>query len=638
LEEAEAVRSLLRAAVDDPAAGDVAVLVRSHREAHAVQQALRGVGVGGVVMSRESVFASAEAWELARLLEAVAEAGDPRRLRAALSLELVGGDAGLLERTIREEAALEPVVAAFRDAHRRWREQGFMAMLMELLGLRRVPARLLARAGGERSLTNLLQLGELLQEASREHHTMESLLRWFATQRLEPDDGAEDQQLRLESDERLVQIVTVHRSKGLEYPVVLLPYLWRARPARAEPPLGFHADGAQCFDLGSDSLEAHRELAEEERMAEDLRLLYVALTRARHLCIPVWGGFNGAADSALAHLLHGPGVMAGLDDRGVLADLEALAGGVPGAIEVDELSAGGAGPAADPGAAGTGQARVFHGFIDRRWRIHSYTGLVGQQAAAAHERLGEVATAEEAGVVAGQGRTLRDFPRGARAGIFLHELLERLDFPAAVGTALEEQVGRGLDRHGFGREWLAAVSDGVAALLDTPLTEAGAPRLRDIPRGRRRDEMDFHYPLAGVDTAALTALLTGEESAPQGESALHGLMKGYVDLVFEHEGRYFIVDYKSNHLGDRPEDYRAERLDGVMADHRYDMQYRIYALALHRHLVARLPGYAYEDHFGGVFYLFLRGMAPATGSGAGVWFHRPPPDLVATLDRVVGGP
>ncbi|AOV16043.1 hypothetical protein BJI67_02225 [Acidihalobacter aeolianus] len=624
------------------AAGDLAVLVRNRYEADEIRSALAAVGVASVFLARESIFDTLEAVDLRHLLRAAAEPGDTRALRAALATDLLGVDAAALDALNRDEAAWETWLDRFHGAQQRWREHGFMPMFAQLMTDCAIAHRLLAEPDGERRMTNLLQLAELLAEESGRRRGFEALLRWLDECIADPDGDDEQQQLRLESDESLVQVVTVHASKGLEYPLVFLPFPWAAKPFKAdERPILFHAesDFAACADLGSEAREDHAKLAERERLAEDLRLLYVALTRAQRRVYLSWGRVAGADASALGWLLHGGQGIAGRDDVTLRDELLALDGG-SGRLALLDLPAGAIRAPAPPLPA-VQQARHFAGRIDAGWRVTSYSGLVAGHGERAELPDYDAVAADEAAPPARPQRDAFAFPRGAQAGLFLHALLEKLDFPEARGETLAQAVRAGLALHGFETEWQPAVEALIGRVLDTPLDETGLC-LREVARADRRDELAFYYPLAPLGPGALNELLARDGAlALDGErlafNPLRGMMKGYIDLVFRRDRRYYLVDYKSNHLGDRAEDYAPPRLAEAMREHRYDLQYLIYCVALHRHLRARLPGYDYARDFGGVFYLFLRGMRPADGPRLGVYRDRPEPALVDALDALFAG-
>ncbi len=628
----------------------VAVLVRTHREAQHVQAALRAAGIPAVSQVRASVFESEQAEELLRVLLAIAEPTDERRLRAALTTAMAGIDAAELDAWTRDELRWEATLDQVQAFHALWLARGFMPMFRSLLHAWKVAPRLLALPDGERRMTNLLQLAELMQNAAREHVGMENLLRWYTDQCRQPDGQSEEQQLRLESDEALVKIVTIHKSKGLEYPVVFLPFPWSTRRVNKDGAVMCHDDERRpVLDLGGQDWEAHYQRAERERLAEDLRLLYVAFTRAKHLCYFTWGRFASAEASALAWLLHGDGLEAdterlaahvkALEDDALRAPLDAWALRAPGGMTVERLPEQPASAPRTPSAGPTLAARLPERHVSVDWRVTSYTGLA---AGHDHERpdYGTRAEDAEALPVTPVSHILQ-FPRGSRAGTFMHKLLERCDFPHAFGAVLGDEVQNQLQRHGFDASWQGATEAMVTNVLDTPL-DGEALRLRTVSNARRLIELEFYYPLAAFNAADLTGTTARfADYFAQGPALqFHvngGVMRGFIDLVFEHGGRFFIADYKSNYLGPRIEDYDRARVAAAVAANRYDLQYLIYCVALHRYLKRRLANYRYEDHFGGVYYLFLRGMDARRGAETGVHFDRPSEALVTALDALFAG-
>ena len=639
---------------------DVAILVRTHREARIVLNALQEHGIASVYLGRRSIYGSAEATELARILTAVAEPQSDRSLRAALATEILGKTAEWLAAD--EDERWDEVFQAFRAYYEEWRRHGFIAMFRTLLHEQDVPARLMRYPDGERRLTNLLQLGELLQGASQEQQGMEGLLRWFADSRRRPDDDSEDQQLRLESDAERVQIVTIYKSKGLEYAIVFLPYIWDSRPRGAKGrPFSFH-DEAQAemplvFDLAGQEENLPR--ADKERLAEELRLLYVAATRAKYRCYLAWGNISGAKNSALGYLLHQDQTMSDpvseiperigkATDEELLADLQALNRG-EALFEIAGLPPSGSmGGKREASAEGMLTARTFRASIDANWRIASFTAL-----AAARQDVIDSASLAEPDFdlrIASQDTVTESvpapdsifaFPKGARTGIFLHELFELMDFPSAVGSELCDSLTRLLRKHAYPVElWRPAVTRLVTQVLDTVLNADQGLSLRAIGGARRVNELKFYYPLATLRAAGLNELLRGfaayADDPPSFDfDETRGMMHGFIDLVFEHDGRYFLLDYKSNHLGNRIEDYARDRLRSVVRAHRYDLQYLIYTVAVHRYLRHRLPGYSYREHFGGVYYLFLRGMDAQRGADFGVFYDQPEQALLERLDALL---
>jgi exodeoxyribonuclease V beta subunit len=643
--------------------GDVAVLVRSHRQGRLVGASLARLGVASVQQAEDSVFTSREAEQLQRVLMAVAEPGRDDVVRAALGTELLGATGEELFALLEDDAGWAAELDAFQRSHQAWREHGFARMFRELLAERGVSHRLLAYADGERRLTNLLHLGELLQdEAARHPRALEALVQWMAARAEDPRPQSEEQQLRLESDEHVVKIVTVHKSKGLQYPVVFCPFVWDGRIFATD---AHRERDVVCHDPengGRATLEMEAELQAplrvqtcHEELAENLRLFYVAVTRAIHRCTIVWGATNDASTSAPFWLLHAPdgvsdtrklqAALKDRDDDSLRHDLDALRARSGGTIRIEAPPTGPGVPyreRADRQA--SLEARALGRRITWPWRVSSFTALVA-------DRAGEIPdhdAAPDPGPAAGETaeRTRFTFPGGTRAGSCLHAIFERVDFADPDPERRREFVAQELRRFGFSPDWLPVVDDMLGQVLATPLDDGGRIRLEGVSRARRLDELEFTYPLADFDAAALREVLRTEGLADGAFAGaidelaftrVSGFMRGFIDLVFEHGGRYWIVDYKSSWLGPTLDDYAPDRLPPVMARESYWLQYLIYTMVLHRLLRLRLRDYDYDAHVGGVFYLFLRGMTPARGPSCGVFHDRPSRALVAALDRWIGG-
>jgi len=650
-------------------AGDIAVLVRNRYEAEEMRLALWACGVASVFLSKDSVFATDEAEDLSRLLWAVCEPANDGALRAAMVGHLVGMDAASLYAEVEQGGHWDERRARFQSYHELWRHRGVLPMLHALLHGEQVVGRLRAHPDGDRRLTNLLHLGELLQLASADHPGMEQQLRWLKARRDDAGVESENQQLRLESDESLIQIVTLHKSKGLEYPVVFLPYLWHGKPLKGEAVL-FHDPQtlALTLDLGSADYLQHQQQAQQEHLAEELRLLYVALTRASHACYLAWGNINGTADSALAYLLglniKSENGKSTADNQAWLAPWQQWQSQWPGSLALQELTEADLADPIQPSPPAEAQAaaprravqvRHFEGRIDSHWRVTSYTelaaasqrsssmGLAGgdhdsRDVDADEPTLPGTGTPAVTRLVAVDALNVHSFPAGAAVGNLLHSLLEVVDFPTATPTVLTAMVVPALTHAGIEAHWQPVLVQWLTDVLDTPLDAGGSLRLRDLSAHQRRSEMAFYFPLAGLQARDLQATIRRyrPNTAAFVFSQVQGMMKGYIDLTFRHAGKYYIADYKSNRLG-AADTYQHADLDIAMQAHRYDLQALIYSVALHRHLKARLPDYAYERDFGGVYYLFLRGMSPATGHQSGIHFDKPEPGLIADLDALFSG-
>ncbi|MDW7771599.1 MAG: exodeoxyribonuclease V subunit beta [Desulfobulbaceae bacterium] len=624
------------------AGGDLAVLVRTHAEAGLMQQALSRLGIASVYYSQDSVFASEEAGQLYRVLFALLDLSDENSLHSALVTDLFGLSGTDLHELIHNDDGRARLLAELQEYHTCWHKSGLTAMFQKMLIRRHIVQRLMAEQGGERKLTNFLHLVELLQDASAKLEGMESLVRWYCDQLHNPEPDKASQQLRLESDENLVRIITIHKAKGLEYPVVFLPYLWHARPVNKKAVFSFHEPGTGRIlaDLGTADPEHYRR-AERERLAEDLRLLYVAVTRARHMCCFCWGKVKGMEAAPLAWLLHreeGEAVPAArMTESRILQDLTRLSMSGdfldflpwPSDFRRRHVSFSAAGEKLQP--------KKFAGRIDIDWAETSYSQMMAGS--------GDPELQEE--VVPARTEPYRErekiyspfgFPRGAAAGNCLHGLLEQIDFPVLDETLRPELVARHLAGSGIDVEWIPVVCEWLPDIVKTPLRETPAFRLMDIAGDERLVELGFYFSMQNIDAGKINRVLEDFSIPPVDFRQTYGsgLMKGYIDLVFRAAGRFFIADYKSNYLGPDHEDYRPQNLELAMREHRYDLQYLIYTVAVHRYLKTRVEGYRYGDHFGGVYYLFLRGMQPATGPRRGIYFTLPPQPLVESLDRCFG--
>ena len=641
---------------------DIAVLVRNGKEAEAIRSQLAKRGVRSVYLSdKDSVFASQEAKDLLLWLRACAEPDVDRPLRAALASRSLGLELAELEQLNQDERIWERRVMQFRGYRQRWQRQGVLPMLHRLLHDFALPQRLMARDDGERALTNLLHLAELLQQAAAELDGEQALIRYLSELLAGEVQAADEQILRLESDAALVRVVTIHKSKGLEYPLVFLPFICGFRAAEGGQPLQVHDGERRRLVLNPDDEVIAQ--ADRERLGEDLRLLYVALTRARHAC---WLGIadlkvgnakqSRLHESALGYLLGGGAPLAG---SAALADwLKPLA--VAG--ESCVLPA----PQTDDARFAEWQgaeAELHWRTPDRKaaehWWIASYSALRTGESEAAVEpsRFDDAAPDSPAAQKAGDDErenvfvplrvgdvpSLHRFPRGPNPGTFLHGLLElagREGFAALAAdpARLRDQIARRCQLRGM-TEWIAPLGDWLLELLSTPLALGEGAQAALAELATYQPELEFWFEARRVDVRRIDALvqrhvLPGQPRPALSRDTLNGMFKGFIDLVFEHEGRYYVVDYKSNWLGGDDAAYTAEAMEKAVTEHRYDLQYVLYLLALHRQLQLRLPDYDYDRHIGGALYLFLRG---SRADGQGIHHARPPRQLIEALDALFKG-
>jgi exodeoxyribonuclease V beta subunit len=634
---------------------DIAILVQSARQGARLRDALARRGVASALRVRESVFASETANGFERLLLALAEPQRAALLRAALAGPLLGRSGAELAALDADAASWERTAAAFFAYHEQWRRQGFLRMFRRLLADQAVSARLARYEDGARRLTDLLHLAELVHRQEAQAAGIEAVLAWFGSQREDPG-GTEEQLLRLESDENLVQILTIHASKGLEFPVTFVPFLWHPGPDDAQAGLVFYHDALDDHRAVLDAGGSGAALAQaaREALAERLRLAYVALTRARNRCYVAWGWIKDAQYSALGWLLHGgadPDQLPQLESAEQVRErVAALLRQGEGHLMVAPAAAAADGaapaPAAPPALAG---ARRLAAPPPPPWRLASFSALherAGDWRAEQpdHDQAGEQAPEAEAPRAGPRGGVRAAFPRGAAAGTCLHDILEHVAFGAAperwrgaIATALR---AAGLDAH-----WAPELAAWLQEACATPLPGgAGAApfALAELAPDLQCRELEFHLPWQDVDLAAIPALAArhGLRLAPLPAERAQGFLKGYIDLVAQHEGRCYLFDYKSNWLGSAPQDYAPPALARSMDENGYRLQALLYTVAVHRWL-GRRPGYDYERDFGGVRYLYLRGLhpqAPAAGAAVpGVVAERPPRALVEALDALFAG-
>ncbi|WP_307987296.1 exodeoxyribonuclease V subunit beta, partial [uncultured Pseudomonas sp.] len=649
IKDGEALRGVLPA--------DIAILVRDGKEAQAVRRELSSRGVRSVYLSdKDSVYAAQEAHDVLAWLKACAEPDVERPLRAALACITLDLPLVELERLNQDELAWERRVMQFRGYRETWRKQGVLAMLRRLLHDFELPQALIARPDGERVLTNVLHLSELLQQAAAELDGEQALIRHLAEHLALSGQAGEEQILRLESDEQLVKVVTIHKSKGLEYPLVFLPFICSAKPVDGSRlPLHFHdaAGNAQVSLKPTPELIAQ---ADDERLAEDLRLLYVALTRARHAC---WLGVadlkRGNSNRSVLHLcalgyLLGGGAMLA-ESAGLQSWLAEVQQGCD-ALQCEPVPAADAAHFYPP----LNQATLLEPLIPGRraaenWWIASYSALrIGDSLSPAEapesalaqklsddERLDPEAPRE----VLLSGGDIHRFPRGPNPGTFLHGLLEWAGSEGfkADPEAIKDAVARRCNRRGW-QGWIETLSDWLQHLQDEPLRlNNGQPAVVLSELSQYQIEMEFWFASHKVDVVQMDTLVRqhthgGAARAGAEPSLLNGMFKGFIDLTFEHQGRYYVADYKSNWLGTDDSAYTEQAMTASILDNRYDLQYVLYLLALHRQLKARLPGYDYDQHMGGALYLFLRG---TRAQGQGVFFTRPPRLLIESLDLMFQG-
>ncbi len=622
---------------------DIAVLVRTNLQAQQVQSALSRHRIPSFLSKTGSVFDSCEAKHLHDILWAVTAPDNAGYIRAALCTSVFDFSSEQLRDLDKKEDLFFQWQDRFREYKAIWETSGFVSMIMDLF--HSDDAFLKENSNlEERGLTNFYHLVELISQASIKQQLSPYFLMKWVVRQLFPDlrDEASDE-LRLESDQKAVAIVTIHKSKGLEYPIVYLPYLWEGQRNPSREDILFHDPEKEhqlTLDLGSTDILTSMAHFEVEEKAEQRRLLYVALTRASAMCRIIWGGFKSVDTSALGSLLHpegckeDPAMIHDLEQLKFLADQSVLVQAhvpEPFRIFADEAAIK---PELSP--------EKISREIRVSWKMSSFSAISHTSQPEDFQATGTANDMENNNhmepIV-----TLADFPKGAGSGDLFHAIFEILDFtgkPKEISATIHSMF----DRFGFlGPDLVQMGEASVSQILETPLIEGKSGFcLKDVRFDQRFNEMEFLFPIHAFQLSSLKTAFEQSDIrfktsgyidrlARLSLPAVKGFMKGFIDLVIQHNGRWYILDYKSNFLGNTYDQYSHDAMFDAMADHHYFLQYHIYIVALHRYLSLRLKDYDYDRDFGGVFYLFIRGMHPGFGSRYGVFFHRPEKAAVISL-------
>lgn len=643
---------------------DIAVLVRGRAQAEKIQNALRSKGIASVYLSdRSNVFDSAEARELAIVLKACLYPTNERYILNAISTGLFAFTAVEIYQVKQSEALLEQWVSRFEHYHQLWQRQGVLSMIYQCLlaqdgelEKQNLPEKMLALPKGERRLTDVLHLAELLQQAAALQESESALLRWFERQiqGANVDDEIDGTQVRLESEQKLVKIVTIHKSKGLEYGLVWLPFLGYNGKDYARDVTTYHNElGEKYWDLEGE----HNVEADQEAFAEAMRLLYVALTRAKYqLSFVVPTEFDDRWNPLLYSLT-----------QGQIGTLKKIGGKPKGSVLVDELKAR-LGDAycqiaefnvehrENKWATSTQQptysAAEFSGRIEQNWGMTSFSGLtqmherqlyrLREQASATTGLIDDARDYDRDDVVMTetelcpsshwQGlpaeRSPFHFPAGAKFGVIMHSFFEKNDFRQGVSDESAVQMCHALQ---LDESWQEPLKNWLQQVLDAPLGLGFC--LGDLPPQDCLKEWQFFLKFHRTfDVKAFNQALRDYHplfEQPYLFDEIQGMLRGFVDLVFRHQGKYYVLDYKTNHLGEQTENYQPNALVNTMKQQHYDLQSLFYTLALHHYLQLRDLDYDYETHFGGVIYTFIRGMNGQAENG--VYFDRPDVRLIQAL-------
>ncbi|MFK5238154.1 exodeoxyribonuclease V subunit beta [Glaesserella parasuis] len=635
-------------------AKDITILVRSHKQASLIRAELLKRHIPSVFFSeRNSVYETQEAQDLRFILSACLTPYRQSSLLSAIGTSLWGLTSTDIFNIKQDEKAWDNVVESFVGYQQVWLHQGILPMLHQIFVKENIIQRINALPNAERRITDLLHLAELLQGAMPNLENEFALLRWYEQQLDNPDGYADEQKQRLESEESLVKVVTIHGSKGLEYPVVWLPFVAKAsQPAKSKPITIYQNDeGKAHWSFGSQSDEIKKYIDKAE-FAEDLRLLYVAVTRAKYQLNLILPSQFDEKWNSLSYLLSNGEIGTGgiapsqntqyyLAQKGIKAELITVNNDVPEddwqptLVQPIDI-----------------EAKSFTGTIRTVGQITSFTALQAQNERLQHKGQNtplatfgdEAQDYDRTEFIASdflednaQPYSRYQFPHSTKVGNLLHKFFEHWDFQQAVD---QTQLQALCEQLNLDEAWLEPLTTWFEQVIQTPFGEQ-AVSLTQIFTHKRLNEWQFYLRLSNKEALyRLNQLL--KKHSPLAKQLpdltlynLEGFVRGFVDCIAQIDGKFYVIDYKSNFLGYLPQDYQAEKLAKTMGQFRYDLQYLLYTLAVHRYLSARLgENYNYEQHFGGVAYLFLRGMNGEPNSG--VYFDKPSQELIEEMDRLFG--
>lgn len=684
-------------------AKDIAVLVNKHKEAEAIARALKDLNIPSVRQGTGDVWQTDEGRNLRVMLEAILDARNLNHVRTALhsswggmsseQIQLLneGGSLCLPYCKNSEPYAMEHFVETFVDLRDIWQRRGYPAMFRKFMSCFELKQRLLKQDDkqGQRRLANITHLSELVErKIIEDRKTPEGILAWVRRQfSSETADDGDDSALRLENDDNAVRIMTIFTSKGLQFPIVFAPTLFMMNVSQRGVTYEYHdADGNLRIVRKTDNSKenaVHKAKERREIESEQIRQIYVALTRAIHRTVVI--AFNSGAKDGRPrkgeiqkYKWYGPlGNVLRLplkaDDKAIAVDLDRIherfenVQGVDCAIEVrvageEESFPGLADRITNkimdtPPALPEVDTSMGHGSFssitphEKRRDDEPVTGASAEDAAKNRDSE-TLQTAGTDPVIKPEG--IFTFPSGARTGTCWHAIFEDLDFKAddaAINTMVETK----LRIHGFLKnekqreERITVTAKMVANVLRTPLAhhEAGKFSFSDISACDRKNEWEFSFAaLPGRRTQDLKAAIGGFEDYRDFTDALGewndeipgGFLTGFLDLLFRRDSRYYIADWKSNRRSGQKKDFYQAGLKDEISLHRYWLQYLIYTVAVHQYLSKAMPGYKYEDHFGGIYYVFLRGVDGSVEDGYtnGIYYDLPPLQLIENMSEVIG--
>ncbi len=661
---------------------DIAVLVRTNRHAVKVQKKLNEIGIPGVLYSTENLFKSDEAAEFERILIAIADPANEKKVIAALATDYYGYSGDDIFQIINDQKAMEQIFIEFHNLNQLWAKNSFIKMITFWENRNNVRTKLLSFKGGERKLTNLLHLIEVLHNVLIKNQlSMDGLIQWLSNLIIEP---IMEHQIRLETDERAVKLVTIHKAKGLQYPIVFCPFLWYAR-SNTDKEFIFHNESGELFlDIGSEQIQENKKLFKEEELAESLRLVYVSLTRAINRCYIITGKINGSENSGLSYLLFPNDSCKSSANRSdinilkypdIIKRIKNLENESDKNIKYLEHENH---PYKEyrPESLHEQKLKLRTADITRThdWKITSFSSI-------SHSLKNKYVLDPNFGLDYDNNidnniakfdpeentldyKSIHTFPKGAKTGRLIHSLFEDIDFNENTKEQIDVLIKDRLISYDYDEAWAATIFSMINNVLNKSLGKEQI-QLSNIKKQNIIKEMEFLFPLnpiirkdienyfkeiiktndiyenktsnkASGNILSKNADLILSRISELSFNPLKGYVKGFIDLIFKYDDKYYIVDWKTNYLGSSIEEYNNENISKVIVEEYYFLQYYFYTLALHKYLSINLKDYSYSSHFGGIFYIFTRGINSTNNNG--IYFDSPDTEIIMKLNNLLIGP
>lgn len=639
--------------------GDIAILIGENRDAETLKELLKEEGVDAVTYSRQNVFETSQADILLRFMEAVLEPTHPGYLHNLLVSGFLGSEISHLYSVRQDDHQMQILKENLLEMKDLWEKKGFYTafrkMMMEQGGLRNLSA----FYNSERIITNLYQLAELSAFAERDDQLDgPSLVHWLQRQIRDAGNNQEDT-LRLESDRDLVKISTIHNSKGLEFPVVFCPSLWHAKQVSRMPDgiVDYHdpeKNFERVLNIDQDDSRSrmrayHRNLL--ERVAEEVRKTYVAITRAKYECRILWGATQNTIYSGLSASLFGRqrieevistkknlNNLADTDESFFADTFKKLAQQHPDLISFSVIEASES-VSRSSAAAETDsvQKKEWNGpaFFRHGRALYSFSSLVHHESHMKDEPDRDQLVARYIEIPEASPKTfdIFSFPKGASAGTLIHELFEHEKFDFRNGDSGKNtlSVKETVLQYGLDERWIPVLLEMTDQVCGAVVEDLN---LFEIAPDQQLRELEFHLAVHDPNMDAIYSIIRdGKPADGTPPDSLRGYLKGFIDLIVEQSGKYYIIDYKSNYLGDSPADYSRENLRESVLSAGYDLQYSFYTMALTTILRDRVDNFDYTRDFGGVAYLYIRGMKKGTDHG--IWFDKPDEQVILNLEKTL---